>query len=102
MRYTIQKRNNSGFTFYQIVDTEDNCDVVATTRNYIAAMNIWCKLSEIEDETYATTTWSWEDVAGIKPEWSEEQCREWWEQNEKWFRDVITQYGNEVLSDVLN
>ena len=101
MRYKIQIIRSSGFTHYEIVDSENKGETIATVKNYIAALNL-CEQLNGTSETYAHTKWSWEDVAGIKPEWSEDRCREWWKQNEKWFRDIMTQYGNEVLSDVLN
>jgi hypothetical protein len=48
-------------------------------------------------EWYAEIRWSWEDVQEAHPEWSEAECRQWWENNEKWFRDVLIEHGNEIL-----
>lgn len=100
MRYSIQKMTISGFTHYEIIDTENNCETVAAVKNYVAAYNLCDQLNCSTEKTYATTTWSWEDVAGMKPDWTEEQCRQWWENNEKWFKDVLTEYGNEILSNI--
>ena len=45
--------------------------------------------------------WSWEDIKGLKPEWTEERCREALEDIHKGFVDSITQQGNEILRDNL-
>ena len=100
MRYTIQKMTISGFTHYEIIDTENNCETVAAVKNYIAALNV-CEQMNGKAENYGTTTWSWEDVAGMKPDWTEEQCQNWWNSNKKWFLDVLTEYGNEILSNIV-
>lgn len=52
-----------------------------------------------EPDTYAGTVWSWEDVQAVRPEWDEGQCRRWWKENERSFREMLTQYGNEILSN---
>lgn len=54
------------------------------------------------EKYYAEIKWSWEDVHGIRPEWDEEKCRHWWEHNEKWFKDVLTEYDNEILPNILD
>lgn len=35
MRYTIQEMKNSGYTYYQIIDTANNCAVVFQSVNYM-------------------------------------------------------------------
>lgn len=54
------------------------------------------------EKHYAEIKWSWEDVHAVRPEWDEAKCRSWWEVNEKWFKDVLTEYGNEMLSNTLD
>lgn len=53
---------------------------------------------------FAVTQWSAEDaIAAAKAagvDLSEEAAKKWWEQNQKRFADALTQYGNEVLSNV--
>lgn len=34
MRYTAQEMNNSGFIYYAIIDTENACKIVYTTKDY--------------------------------------------------------------------
>ena len=53
-------------------------------------------------EYYAVVLWCWEDVQNAHPDWNETRCRAWLEANEKWFRDVLTEYGNEILSNTID
>lgn len=53
-------------------------------------------------EHHAEIKWSWEDVHALRPEWNEEKCRDWWAANERWFKDVLTEYGNEILANALD
>lgn len=50
---------------------------------------------------YAVVRWMIEDIQEQRPEWTEKQCREWWEKNEKAFADLLTEYGNECLTQML-
>lgn len=50
MRYTIQEMKNSGFTYYQIIDTENKCAVVLETINYMLAAAVLGKLRRGEME----------------------------------------------------
>ena len=34
MRFTIQEMKDSGFTYYQVIDTENGCQVMHTTKDY--------------------------------------------------------------------
>lgn len=34
MRYSLQETKRSGFTYYEIIDTEDNCKVLYYSRDY--------------------------------------------------------------------
>lgn len=40
MRYTIQEMKKSGYTYYEIIDTENNCNVVFSSINYILVAEI--------------------------------------------------------------
>jgi hypothetical protein len=97
----IQKMTVSGFSHYEIIDTENHCETIAAVKNYIAALKLWNLLNDVAEETYAKTEWSWEDVAAIRPDWTEDQCRKWWETNERGFAETLTQYGNEMLACML-
>ena len=35
MKYTIQEMKSSGYTYYEIIDTENNCTVVFRSINYL-------------------------------------------------------------------
>lgn len=50
---------------------------------------------------FAVVRWMIEDVKALRPEWTDEQCRVWWEKNEKSFSDILTEHGNECLSQML-
>lgn len=54
----------------------------------------------MEERKYAAVVWSWEDVQAVRPDWGEERCRQWWEENERYFAEMLTQYGNEILSNI--
>lgn len=53
---------------------------------------------------HAQTNWSAEDVLLAAKEQGVEltmvQAETWWAQNEGWFRDALTSYGNEMLTSV--
>lgn len=59
MRYSIQEMKNSGFTYYEIIDTADKCRTVFTTKDHCQAA---AKRQELEDQSkepqdlYATVT----------------------------------------------
>lgn len=48
---------------------------------------------------YAVIKWSIEDIQAICPDWDEEKCAKWWQENERFFKETLTQYGNEILSN---
>ncbi len=54
-----------------------------------------------EQSWYAITRWCSDDVIeaakanGI--EMTPQQAEQWWQKNEKWFKDTLTEYGNEIL-----
>lgn len=39
MRYSLQEMNNSGFTYYEIIDTENNCSTKYASKNYVQIYN---------------------------------------------------------------
>ena len=58
--------------------------------------------SEIPDHEYfAVVRWMTEDVQAIRPDWTEKQCFDWWKNHERRFADTLTEYGNEMLSILL-
>lgn len=101
MRYRIQKLTVSGFAHYEVIDTENNCETICTTKSYIDAQAFIQQKEASHEKHYAEIKWSWEDVHAVRPEWSEERCRSWWIGNQKWFREVLVEHGNEMLSDML-
>ena len=48
MRYSLQEMNFSGYTYYEIIDTENKCKVIFTTKNYSKAIE---KLIELNIDT---------------------------------------------------
>lgn len=52
-------------------------------------------------EFFAVVRWCIEDIQELRPDWTGDECRQWWKENEKAFHDLLTQYGNEILSDML-
>lgn len=47
-RYVIQETSISGFVHYEIIDTENNCDVVYSSQNYNATVKEYNSLSDEE------------------------------------------------------
>ena len=54
------------------------------------------------EKYFAVTRWMIDDIKAIKPEWTEKQCEQWWIDHGKAFSDLLTQYGNECLQDMLD
>ena len=50
MRYTIQEMKNSGFTYYQIIDTANKCRIVLESVNYMLVAAVLGKLRRGEME----------------------------------------------------
>ena len=50
---------------------------------------------------YAETRWCIDDVIDAAKRkgivLSQQQAELWWEKNENWFKDTLTEYGNEIL-----
>lgn len=55
----------------------------------------------MKEQFFATIRWTIEDVQNLRPEWTEEQARAWWIENERFFRETLTEYGNEILANAL-
>lgn len=53
-------------------------------------------------EYFAVTRWMVEDVQALRPEWTKEQAASWWKTHERAFSETLTQYGNEILSNMLS
>lgn len=47
-RYIIQELNNSGFTHYKIIDTENKCKVIYKSKDYTTITKV---LKELETKT---------------------------------------------------
>lgn len=50
---------------------------------------------------FAKTRWCIDDVIDAAKRkgvtLSPQQAEQWWQKNEKWFKDTLTEYGNEIL-----
>lgn len=68
------------FTEMEAFDEEDDYDV-----QYYFAETRWC----VDDVIDAAKR------KGIVL--SPQQAEQWWQKNEKWFKDTLTEYGNEIL-----
>lgn len=71
------------FTEMEAFDEEDDCDA-----QYYYAETRWC----IDDVIDAAKR------KGIVL--NPQQAEQWWQKNEKWFKDTLTEYGNEILFNV--
>lgn len=60
--------------------------------------------SAIKEKFFAEVRWSLEDVMDAAAEHgiglTKQQAYNWWKQNEDWFRDCLTERGNEILADI--
>jgi hypothetical protein len=54
-----------------------------------------------KDVYYALVDFGYEDIQMRKPEWGEQQCRDWLKANEDDLRDQLSEYGGEILNDLL-
>ena len=56
MRYILQEMNVSGFTHYEIIDTENKCEVVYISRDYATITRLLTKLNKPKNTKGSTTT----------------------------------------------
>lgn len=49
MRYSLQEMNISGFTYYEIIDTDNRCKVVFMSSNHCAAIEELKRLERLEE-----------------------------------------------------
>ena len=54
------------------------------------------------EKYFAIIRWSVEDVQAMRPDWTEKQCVDWGKEHERAFSELLTQYGNECLSCMLD
>ena len=50
---------------------------------------------------FAIVRWMIDDVQTRRPDWTEEQCKTWLEKNERALEDMLTEYGNGCLDQML-
>ena len=50
---------------------------------------------------FAGVDWLIEDVQQLRPEWSDEECADWWRKHEKSFAGRLMEYGNELLAGMI-
>ena len=59
------------------------------------------KDDDVNQYWFAETRWCIDDVIdAVKKkgiEMTPQQAEQWWKKNEKWFKDTLTEYGNEIL-----
>jgi hypothetical protein len=53
-------------------------------------------------ETYANVSWTPEDIATLRPEWTEEYCEEWLQRNERRISDRLVELGWDVIEILLS
>lgn len=54
------------------------------------------------EKFYAVIRWTIEDIQAIRPDWTTEDCRAWWEAHEKAFAEILIQHGNECLQVMID
>ena len=52
-------------------------------------------------EFYAEVSWCVEDVKALCPKMTDDEAREWLENNEKYIRDRLVELGFEVIEDLM-
>jgi len=50
---------------------------------------------------FAEVKWTPGDIQTLKPDWSDEQAKEWLEKNARAIRDRLVELGWEVIEDLL-
>lgn len=55
----------------------------------------------MDDNKYATVTWTAEDVQTLRPNWTLEKCAEWLDGNERYIQDRLVELGWEVIESLL-
>lgn len=64
-----------------------------------------CKQADIPHQFFGIVRWTTEDVIAAAEAQgtalTEAQALQWWEQNERSFKDLLTVYGNEILSNMV-
>lgn len=59
------------------------------------------KDDDVNQYWFAETRWCTDDIIDIAKdngiEMTPQQAEQWWKKNEKWFKDTLTEYGNEIL-----
>mgnify|MGYP003997906751 CR=1 FL=1 len=58
-------------------------------------------LDEEEEPKFAQLAWMAGDVQTHKPDWTEEQCREWLAHNQKHIQNRLCELGNEVIGTLV-
>lgn len=72
-----------------------NCGTVCNFDEMVNSAKLVAK------KEYAEIAWSIEDILLFHDDWTDEQCAEWWEENEKWFADALIEYGNSLICSKL-
>ena len=59
------------------------------------------KDDDVNQYWFAETRWCIDDVIDAAKKkgivLTSQQAESWWKKNEKWFKDTLTEYGNEIL-----
>ena len=53
------------------------------------------------DKTYAHVTWSVEDIATLRPEWSDEKAMSFLVDNEQYIQEAMVQAGWDAIESLL-
>ena len=113
-KMTLQELADAYTNFYTAQDIIDICEGDEKKAKRVFYNCDWqhpsTELTEMEafDEDdcdapyyYAETRWCIDDVIDTAKRkgivLSQQQAELWWEKNENWFKDTLTEYGNEIL-----
>ena len=59
-----------------------------------------CLLKDGSDTEFARVTWTIDDILTLQPDWTRQEVRDWFEKNEKYIIDRITELGWEVIGEL--
>lgn len=58
-------------------------------------------INNLQEKRYALVQWAIADIKAIRPNWTDEQCAEWLDENEGHIQDRMIEIGWEVIKDLL-
>lgn len=58
-------------------------------------------MDDNNEELFAVVAWSTADLQALKPDWTTEQCAQWFNQNEKYLQEQLVELGWGLLKGLL-